>query len=256
VISDRADVSPLAKIGNNVKIGSFAVIGAGVELGDDCEVAPHVVIQGPSKIGRNNKFYQFCSIGADAQDKKFQGEDAHLEIGDNNLFREGCTVHRGTAHGGYLTKIGNNNLFMVNTHVAHDCIVGNNVIFSNSATIAGHVTIQDSVNLGGFVAVQQFCIIGAHCFCAGGSMITKDVAPYTKVSGYPPQSYGLNTVGLERRGYNDEVLLALKHAYKTIFRKNLTVKQALAEIEELIQNFEDVAFFADFIANSVHGIVR
>jgi UDP-N-acetylglucosamine acyltransferase len=256
VISKQAFIDSSAKIGSDVKIGPFAVIGANVEIGAGTVVAPHVVINGPTKIGKNNHFYQFSSIGEDCQDKKYHGEDTRLEIGDNNTFREGCTVHRGTIQGGGLTAIGNDNLFMVNTHVAHDCIIGNNVIFSNGASVAGHVRVDDYANLGGFVGVHQFCVIGAYSFAAGGSIILKDVAPFITVSGHPAQAHGLNNVGLTRREFSSEVINALKQAYKIVFRTSATVNDAIEKLDVLVESFAEVALLRDFLQQSTRGIVR
>ncbi len=257
LISNLATIAPTATIGQNVKIDANSYIGDDVEIGDDCVIGPNVVISGPTVIGKGNQFFQFCSIGADPQDKKFYGEkNSSLIIGDNNIFREGCTIHRGTENSGSVTKIGNNNMFMVNTHVAHDCEVGDNSVFSNAASIAGHVKVGNWVNMGGFVGVHQFCHIGDHSFCAGGAMIGKDVAPYITVSGYPAQSYGLNMVGLERRNFDPQVIENLKQAYKTLFRKGLTLSQAIEQLEPLIQSCAEVKNMVDFISKSERGIVR
>ncbi len=256
VISKQAIIDPSAKIDSSVTIGPFAVIGADVEIGAGSIVGPHVVINGPTKIGKNNRFFQFSSIGEVCQDIKYHGEESRLEIGDNNTFREGCTVHRGTLHGGSLTKIGNNNLFMVNTHVAHDCIIGNNVIFSNNASVAGHVRVDDFANLGGFVGVHQFCIIGAHSFAAGGSIIQKDVAPFVMVAGHPAQTHGLNTVGLTRRDFSAESINTLKQAYKIVFRSSPTVSDAVNKLNTLVASCKEVVLLRDFLLQSSRGIVR
>lgn len=256
MISNLAVIDPLAKIAQDVKIGPFCVIGPNVEIGSGTIVGPHVVINGPTKIGKNNRFFQFASIGEDCQDIKYAGEPTRLEIGDNNTFREGCTVHRGTTQGGNITSIGNNNLFMVSTHIAHDCIVGNNVIFSNNASIAGHVRVDDYANLGGFVGVHQFCAIGAYSFCAGGSIIVKDVTPFVMVSGHPAQIHGLNTVGLTRRDFSNESISALKQAYKIIFKTSQTVAEAIDQLEELVSKHQEVALLCDFLQQSTRGITR
>lgn len=256
MISKQAVVDPSAKIDSSVTIGPFSVIGANVEIAAGTVVGPHVVINGPTKVGKNNRFYQFSSIGEDCQDKKYHGEDTRLDLGDDNIFREGCTVHRGTVQGGGVTSIGNNNLFMVNTHVAHDCIIGNNVIFSNNASVAGHVRVDDYANLGGFVGVHQFCAIGAYSFAAGGSIILKDVAPFVIVSGHPAQVHGLNTVGLTRREFSVEAINALKQAYKIVFRTSPTVGDAIAQLSSLVDSFKEVALLRDFLEQSTRGIVR
>lgn len=256
LISKLAVIDPLAKIGPEVTIGPFAIIGANVEIGSGSIIGPHAIIMGPTKIGVNNHIYQFSSIGEGCQDKKYHGESTSLEIGDNNIFREGCTVHRGTIQGGGITKIGHNNLFMVNTHVAHDCIIGNHVIFSNNASIAGHVIVGDYASLGGFVGVHQFCIIGAHSFAGGGSMIMKDIAPFVRVFGNPAQTHGLNTVGLARREFSNDLMQALKKAYKIVFRTSLTVKDAISKLNELIVTNPEISIMRDFLARSERGITR
>lgn len=256
MISKQAVIDSRATLAPDVEVGPFAVIGPNVEIGSGTVIGPHVVIMGPTTIGKNNRFYQFSSIGEDCQDKKYHGEDTRLEIGDNNIFREGCTVHRGTLQGGGITAIGNDNLFMVNTHVAHDCIIGNHVIFSNNAAIAGHVQVGDYASLGGFVGVHQFCLIGAHSFAGGGSMIMKDIAPFVRVFGNPAQTHGLNTVGLARREFSPEVMSSLKQAYKIVFRNSVTVSDAIEKLNELILTCPEVSVMRDFLQKSERGITR
>lgn len=256
MISKQAILDPTVKLGANVHIGPFTVITGNVEIGDDTWIGPHAVIKGNTVIGKRNKIYQFASIGEDCQDKKYHGEDSKLIIGDDNTFREGCTVHRGTEQGGWKTIIGSNNLFMVGTHVAHDCSVGNNVVFSNGASIAGHVTIGDHANLGGLVGVHQFCAVGAYSFSAGGSIIFKDVLPFTKVSGYPAKAYGLNLVGLERLGFNADAIEGLRKAYKVVFKTSDTVKDALASLKPITKGSNGVQLVYDFLEKSTRGIVR
>lgn len=256
MISNLAVIDPSAKIAADVEIGPFTVIGPHVEIDSGTIIGPHAVIQGPAKIGKNNKFYQFCSIGDACQDKKYHGEDTSLVIGDNNIFREGCTVHRGTVQGGGVTTIGDDNLFMVDTHVAHDCVIGNHVVFSNNATIAGHVQVGDYASLGGFVAVHQFCMIGAHSFAGGGSMIMKDVAPFVRVFGNPAQVHGLNTVGLARREFSVDLMSTLKNVYKIVFRTSVTVNDAIEKLNELVANFPEVIIMRDFLKRSERGITR
>ncbi len=255
-INKLAVIDASAKLAPDVKVGPFAVIGAGVEIDSGTIIGPHTVIMGPTKIGKNNHFYQFSSIGEACQDRKYHGEATGLEIGDNNVFREGCTVHRGTVQGGGITIIGSNNLFMVNTHVAHDCVIGNNVTFSNNASIAGHVHVGDYASLGGFVGVHQFCTIGAHSFAGGGSMIMKDVAPFVRVFGNPAQTYGLNTVGLSRREFSNEILSTLKQAYKIVFKTSTTVKDAVEKLNELIVTCPEIIIIRDFLQHSERGITR
>jgi UDP-N-acetylglucosamine acyltransferase len=256
LISNLAVIDKSAKLGKNVSVGPFSVIGPHVELGEGTVVGPHVVINGPTVIGKNNRFYQFASIGEECQDKKFHGEVTQLIVGDGNTFREGCTVHRGTAQGGGVTRIGNDNLFMVDTHVAHDCIIGNHVIFANGASVAGHVRVDDFANLGGFVGVHQFCAIGAYSFAAGASVVLKDIVPFVTVSGHPAEAHGLNTIGLTRREFSAEAINAIKQAYKIVFRSNATVNEALEKLNELVATCKEVALMRDFLQQSTRGIVR
>ena len=256
MISDKAIIDKSAKIAANVEISPFSVIGADVEIGEGSWIGPHVVISGPTKIGKNNKIYQFASIGEAPQDKKYAGEKTLLEIGDNNSFRECMTISRGTANGGGITKIGNDNLFMAYVHIAHDCIVGNHTTFSNNASLAGHVTVQDYANLGGFVGIHQFCNIGSYAFCAGGSVILRDVLPFTTASGHPAQSYGLNAEGLKRRDFTAEQIMSLKRAYKILCRQGLTLEDALNKIEGMIAECSYVQYLFDFIKQSTRGFIR
>ena len=253
MIDKTAVIDPSAKIANNVHIGPYSVIGANVEIGEGTWIGPHVVINGPTIIGRENKIYQFASVGGDSQDKKFHDPKALLKIGDRNVIREFCTINRGTSDV-MITQIGNDNLFMAYVHIAHDCIVGNHTIFANNASLAGHVTVEDHVILSGFSGVFQFCRVGAYSFATTNSVIIKDVPPFMKVSGYYAKPYGLNTVGLQRHGFTAEAQMQLRRAYKVIYRKGLTVAQAIAELA----NFDcpRVAELAQFIQSSTAGIVR
>ena len=255
-IDSRAAIDPSARIGKNVTIGPFSVIGPHVEIGDDSWIGPHVVINGPTRIGRENRIFQFASIGEIPQDKKFRGEDSTLEIGDRNTIRENVTINRGTADGGGVTKIGNDNWLMAYIHIAHDCIVGNHTIFANAASLAGHVTIDDYAILGGFTLVHQFCTIGTHSFCGMGSAISKDVPPYTMVNGNPAQPHGLNTEGLKRHQFSKDAQLALREAYKIIYRSGFTTQEALTQMNTLAQSFPEVANLQKFIQKSQRGIVR
>ncbi len=256
MISDKAIIHHSANIAANVEISPYAVIGPDVEIGEGTWIGPHVVINGPTKIGKNNKIYQFASIGEAPQDKKYAGEPTRLEIGDNNIFRECTTVSRGTVPGGGLTKVGNDNLFMAYVHIAHDCIVGNYTTFSNNASLAGHVTVDDYANLGGFVGVHQFTNIGSYCFCAGGSMVVKDVIPFIMVSGNLAQAYGLNVEGLKRRQFTSEEIVVLKRAYKTIYRQGLTLEDAVHKLEVMIPECRHIPMLIDFIKKSTRGIIR
>ncbi len=256
MISEHAVVHPDAKIGANVEIGPFCYIGPEVEIGDNCWLSSHVVIKGPAKIGQGNKFYQFCSIGEECQDKKYRGEHTWVVIGDNNIFRECCTVHRGTTQDNSLTQIGSNNLFMAYTHVAHDCMVGNNVILANNASIAGHVKVDDWAILGGMTGVHQFVHIGAHAFTAGCSLVLQDVPPYVMASGQSAAPRAINTEGLKRRGFSSEAVTAIRRAYKLLYRSGLTTAEALPKLQELANDHPEVANMVEFVANSSRGIVR
>lgn len=255
-IHPSAIIEASAKIGKNVKIGPWTYIGDDVEIGDDCIIESHVVIKGPTKIGSGNRFFQFGSIGEECQDKKFAGEKTELIIGDNNIFRECVTIHRGTIQDDSLTKIGSDNLFMAYVHVAHDCIVGSNNIFANNATIAGHVVVGDWAILGGFTGVHQFCKVGSHSFCGVGSVVVKDVPPYVMAAGQNATPFGLNTEGLKRRGFSSDAITQVKRAYRTVFRKGLTLEQAQDELAESADSYPEVKTFVDFIKSSQRGIIR
>ncbi|TKB50809.1 acyl-ACP--UDP-N-acetylglucosamine O-acyltransferase [Ferrimonas aestuarii] len=256
MIDSQAIVHPDAVIGENVTIGPFSVIGAGVVIGDNNWIGSNVVIKGPTTIGSGNKFFQFSSIGEECQDKKYAGEATRLEIGDNNVFRECCTVHRGTIQDEGLTKIGSGNLFMAYTHVAHDCVVGDNVILANNASIAGHVHVGDHAILGGMTGVHQFVKIGAHAFTAGCSLVLQDVPPYVMASGQSAVPRGINSEGLKRRGFSKEAVSAIRKAYKLLYRSSLTTVEALPQLRELAEEHDEVAFLADFVEQSSRGIVR
>lgn len=255
-VSDKAIVDKTAIIADDVVISPFSIIGPHVEIGEGTWVGPHVVINGPTKIGKNNKFYQFSSIGEAPQDKKYNGEPTRLEIGDNNVFRECVTISRGTSTGGGLTQIGNDNLLMAYVHIAHDCCIKNNTTFSNNASLAGHVTVDDYANLGGFVGVHQFCNIGSHAFCAGASVILKDVLPFIMVSGHPAQVFGLNVEGLKRRHFTPEEILVLKRAYKVLYRQGMVLDDAIAKMEEMIPECSHIRTLIEAIRKSERGIVR
>lgn len=256
LIHPQAIIEEGASIGKNVSIGPWSYISKDVVIGDNCVINSHVVIKGPTKIGEGNKFFQFASIGEDCQDLKYAGEFTELIIGDNNVFRESCTVHRGTIQDNSLTQIGSNNLFMAYTHVAHDCIVGSHCILANNASIAGHVHVGDYAILGGMTGVHQFCHIGAHSFVAANSLILKDIPPYLMVSGQPASPFGLNSEGLKRRGFDKEVILTIKRAYKEVYRKGLNVNEALEKVAALADDMPELTLFAEFIKNSSRGIAR
>lgn len=253
MIHETAIIDPSAKIADNVTIGAYSIIGPNVEIGESTWIGPHVVIQGPTVIGKENRIFQFASIGEISQDKKFNSQKTFLIIGDRNTFRECCTINRSTINDN-ATEIGNDNLFMAYVHIAHDCKVGNNTVFANNASLAGHVIVEDHAILSGFSGVFQFCRIGAYSFAATNSVIIKDVPPYLKVSGYYAKPYGLNTVGLQRHGFDEKTLSELRKAYKIIYRNGLMMSDALAELEKFSN--PKVNEFAKFISSSNVGIVR
>lgn len=255
MIDPRAIIHPDARIGDGVSIGPFTIIGADVEIGDGTWIGPHVVINGPTRIGRENRIYQFASIGDAPQDLKYAGEPSRLEIGDRNTIRENCTMHRGTAHGESVTVVGNDNLFMVGTHIAHDCRIGNNVIMANAASLAGHVVVEDWAILSGFSVVHQFCRIGAHSFAGGMTKITQDIPPFVMVDGARARPIGINKIGLKRRGFSDDVIRELHRVFKLLIR-NRAVKESWDEAEEIAATSPAVRQFIDFIRASQRGIVR
>ena len=256
MIDSRAVIDANANIGVNVSIGPFAVIGADVEIGDGCDIGSHTVIKGPTRIGRNNRIYSFASIGDDPQDKKYNGEATRLEIGDHNTIREYCTINRGTVQDKGVTRIGSHNWIMAYVHIAHDVQVGNHIILANNASLAGHVSVDDHAILGGFTLVHQFCEIGAHCFTAMNSVISKDVPPFVMVSGHMAEPHGLNIEGLKRREFSSDVLKVLRQAYKIIYRQGHTIEQAAKLLETDAKQYEAVQQLREFILNSTRGIVR
>ncbi|WP_313914290.1 acyl-ACP--UDP-N-acetylglucosamine O-acyltransferase [Tahibacter sp.] len=256
MIHPTAVIDPAARLGSNVSIGAYSVIGADVVIGDDTWIGPHVVIEGPTRIGRENKIWQFASIGAAPQDKKFHGERSLLEIGDRNVIREFVTFNRGTDDGGGVTRIGNDNWLMAYVHLAHDCIVGNNVIFANAASLAGHVTVDDWVILGGFTLVHQFCQVGAHAFTSMGSIINRDVPPYVTVAGSFAEPKGINSEGLKRRGFGSERILSIRRAYKTLYKSGLPLAEAREELARVSSDAPDVKLMLDFIDRSQRSLVR
>ncbi|WP_417761066.1 acyl-ACP--UDP-N-acetylglucosamine O-acyltransferase [Shewanella sp.] len=256
MIHETAIVHPDAQIGNNVTIGPWTYIGPDVVIGDNCWISSHVVVKGPTVIGKGNKIYQFASVGEDCQDKKYAGEPTRLEIGDNNVIRESVTIHRGTVQDEGLTKIGSNNLLMAYVHVAHDCVVGNNVIMANNASIAGHCRVDDWAILGGMTGVHQFVHIGPHAFTAGCSLVLQDVPPFVMASGQAASPRGLNFEGMKRRGFSKESQQALRRAYKTLYRSSMTVDEAIVALQDDIANDEQVKMFIDFVTSSKRGIIR
>jgi UDP-N-acetylglucosamine acyltransferase len=256
VIDPRADVSPQAELAPDVSVGPFSVIGAQVRIGPRSIIGPHAVVKGPTTIGADNQIFQFASIGDAPQDKKYKGEPTRLEIGDRNVFRESCTVNRGTAGGHGVTRIGSDNLFMAFSHVAHDCIIGDNTVFANCASLAGHVEVGDWVIIGGLSAVHQFAHIGAHAFLGGGSILSRDVPPYVMVAGNPAVPFSINAEGLKRRGFGEEQIRNIRDAYRILYRSELRLAEALTQLEPLAQANPEVRVFVDFIHGSNRSLVR
>ncbi len=256
MIDPHAIVSPKAKLAPDVTVGPFTVIGPDVEIGPGTVIGPHAVVNGPTRIGAENRIFQFASIGDSPQDKKYKGEPTRLEIGDRNVFRENCTINRGTIHDKGVTRIGNDNLFMAYTHVGHDCEVGNNTVFANCAALGGHVEIGDWVSLGGLSAVHQFSKVGAHAFLAGGSIVTRDVPPYTMVAGNPAEPHAVNSEGLKRRGFTETQIRNIRDAYRILYRSDLKLAEAVEKLTELGETQPEVKPFVEFISGSNRGIVR
>ncbi|MCE8003851.1 acyl-ACP--UDP-N-acetylglucosamine O-acyltransferase [Billgrantia ethanolica] len=255
MIHSTAIVDPSARLAEDVEVGPFSVIGPDVEIGPGSRIGPHVVIKGPTVLGARTRIFQFASVGEDCQDKKYAGEPTRLVMGDDNVIREGVTLHRGTAQDRGETTIGSRNLFMAYVHVGHDCVIGNDCVLANQATLAGHVTLGNFVILGGLSAIHQFCHFGDHAMAGGGSIITKDTPAFLMINGNPASPHGLNLVGLKRRGFSAEAIKALGECYKLVYRQGLTVAQALDEIRNRFALPETEAFAAS-IEVSTRGILR
>jgi len=256
VIHATAIVSSDAKIDSGVSIGAYCIIGADVEIASGTRVESHVVIKGPTKIGRDNHIFQFSSIGDDPQDKKYAGERTELVIGDRNTIRECCTINRGTVQDRGVTRVGNDNWIMAYVHIAHDCEVGNNTIFANNASIAGHVSVGDWVILGGFTTAHQFCSIGVHAMTSMFTYVTKDVPAYLTVAGRPAVPRGINSEGLKRRGFSSEQIRNIREGYRVLYRRGLMLEESLANLDERAGAEPELAPFIDSIRASSRGIVR
>ena len=256
MIDARAIVSPQAELAEDVSVGPFSIIGAQVSIGRGTVVGPHAVIAGPTRIGEGNHIFQFASIGDAPQDKKYRGEPTRLEIGARNVFREFCTVNRGTTHDKGVTRIADDNLFMAYTHVAHDCEIGSNVVLANCATMGGHVAIGDWVQLGGLSAIHQFCKIGAHAFVGGGAIVTRDVPPYVMVTGNPAEPHMVNAEGLKRRGFTAEQIRNIRNAYRILYRSDLKLVEAVKQLTALAADQIELRAFVDFIDSSTRSLVR
>jgi UDP-N-acetylglucosamine acyltransferase len=254
-IHPTAVIDPEAEIGSNVAIGPYCVIGPQVSIGADCWLQNHVTICGPVKIGVANRFHAFCSIGQQSQDLKYTGEPTFLEIGQENCFREFVTVNRATAVDS-VTRVGNHGNFLAYSHIAHDCVVGDDVVFSNNGTLAGHVVVEDHAVIGGLTAIHQFCRIGCHAITGGCSKIVQDVPPFMIADGNPAVVRGVNVIGLERRGFDPEAIRSLKEAYRILYRSNLNTKQALEELDKSFGEVAEVRRLISFIEGSQRGIIR
>lgn len=256
MIHPTAIIDPAARLDDGVEVGAYSIIGPHVEIGAGTRVGPHVVIEGHTRIGRDNEIFQFCSIGAQPQDKKYDREDTRLEIGDRNTIREFCSFNVGTSQDAGVTRMGNDNWIMAYVHVAHDCQVGSNTIFANNATLAGHVHVGDWAILGGFTGVHQFVRVGAHSFCGVGTVLLQDLPPYVTVSGNPASPRGINSEGLKRRGFSADDIRAIKRAYKQLYREGLSLEDARTAISEAASTQVAVKPFSDFISVSSRGLVR
>lgn len=256
VIHATALVDAKAELAPDVEIGAYSVIGPDVRIGSGTRIGAHVVIQGPTTIGRNNRIFHFCSLGEEPQDKKYAGEPTTLEIGDGNTIREYCTFNRGTIQDAGATRIGNDNWVMAYVHIAHDCQIGNNTIFANNSSLAGHVIVHDHAILGGFTLIHQFCKIGSHVITAVGSVVFKDIPPYVTAAGYDAKPHGINSEGLKRRGFTPEVLLQLKRAYKTLYKSSLTLEEAKVQLAEQRKECQEIGILLEFLDTSTRGIVR
>lgn len=256
MIHPTAIIDDLAGVAEGVSVGPFCVIGPEVEIGAGTVIGPHVVIRGPTRIGRENRIFQFASIGEDPQDKKYQGEITRLEIGDRNVIREYSTVHRGTIQDKAVTRIGDDNLLMAYTHVAHDCVIGNGVIMANGASLAGHVTVDDCAILGGFSLVHQFCRIGRYSFSGMGSVISRDIPPYVMVGGSPTRPRGINSVGMERRGFDADSILQIKRAFKLIYKSRLKLEEAIESLASMAEQSTEVLPLLEFLKQSGRSIIR
>lgn len=255
-VHPTAIVDPNARLAKDVEIGPYAVIGAQVEIGAGSRVGPHTVITGDTRIGEHCAIWQFASVGDAPQDKKYGGEATRLEIGSGNTIREFCTLNRGTVQGGGVTRIGDSNWIMAYVHIAHDCRIGDRTVFANNAQLAGHVVVGDDAILGGFTVVHQFVRIGAHAITGMGTIALQDIPPYVKASGNPARPYGINAAGLQRRGFEAAAIVALKRAYRTLYRAGRTLEEARDELLGQVDATPEVAPLVEFLAAPGRGIIR
>jgi UDP-N-acetylglucosamine acyltransferase len=260
-IHPTALIDRTAQLDSDVEVGAYTVIGPDVTIASGCRIGPHVVIEGPTTIGRDNHIFQFASIGAAPQDLKYKGEPTRLEIGERNSFRENCTINRGTTKDKLVTRIANDNLFMAGSHVGHDCVIGSHCVFANYATLGGHVEVGDWVHMGGFSGIHQFCKVGAHAFIANNTAVTRDVPPYVMAVGRPAEPHSVNAEGLKRRGFTPEQIRNIRDAYKILYRSGLKLHEALQRLEQRAATQPEVAAFVAFLNDTTPrrervGIVR
>jgi UDP-N-acetylglucosamine acyltransferase len=255
-IDPRAVVSPRAQVADDVQIGPFAVIGPGVTIGPRCWIGPHAVVNGPTVLGADNKVFQFASIGEAPQDMKYKGEPTRLLVGDRNVFREFVTVNRGTVTGSGETRIGNDNLLLAYSHVAHDCVLADHIVLSNTVNLAGHVELGDWVIMGGYAGAHQFCKIGAHAFIGNNTSVIRDIAPYVLATGHPAEPRSINVEGLKRRGFSEEQIRAIRNAYRVLYRSDLKLEVAVVQLREMAAVEPSLDIFVDFITGSTRGLAR
>lgn len=256
MIDPHAIVHPSARLGKNVSVGAYSLIGAEVEVGDNTRIGPHVVINGPTRIGSDNRIFQFCSIGEEPQHRKYGGEPTRLEIGDRNIIREYCSFHRGTMMDRGVTQVGSDNYLMAHVHVAHDCVVGSHITMANNATLAGHVQVGDHCILGGYALVHQFCRIGTQAYLGFACAVSQDVPPFIMASGNPAAPHGINSKGLKARGFTAAQVESLRRAYKILYRSNLLFAEARRELRELGEHESAIKVLADFLADGKRSIIR
>ena len=249
-------IDPSANIDESVDIGPFSVIGPNVTIGKDTKIESHVILKGPTTIGERNHVFQFSTVGDGSPDKKYKNEPTLLTIGDDNIIREGVTIHRGTIQDKGETLIGNRNLIMAYSHIAHDCVLGDDIVLTNQAALAGSVKVGDGAILGGYAIVHQFCSIGSYSFCAMGTSVNKDVPAYVKVRGNPAKPFGINTTGIKRLGYSKEVIESLRSAYRSVYRKKLTIEEAMVDLSEMRNKYDEVNNFLKSIEEATRGISR
>jgi UDP-N-acetylglucosamine acyltransferase len=255
-IDARAVIAPTAQLADDVEIGPFAVIGDNVVIGPRCWIGPHAVVNGPTTLGADNRVFQFASLGDAPQDKKYKGEPTRLEIGDRNVFREYCTVNRGTVTGNGVTRLGNDNMLLAYTHVGHDCTLGNHIVLSNLVMLGGHVELGDWVIMSGYAGAHQFSKIGAHAFIGNNTAVTRDVPPYVLAAGHPAEPRTINSEGLKRRGFSAEQIRNIKQAYRVLYRSDLRLEDAVVQLQAMAEEHEELRIFVDFIGTATRSLVR